>query len=73
MSILCCDDCGRLIDTDDDPESYFETLDKWLCVGCREELDEEVFDKEEAFQDTKYKEKQAAIKARNEELANGRN
>lgn len=42
MSILCCDRCGRFIDTDDEPGSYVEELDAWICEQCSEEepLDE---------------------------------
>ncbi len=41
MSILRCDDCSDLIDTDADVESYIEKLDKWLCWSCQEDLSEE--------------------------------
>ena len=41
MSMLRCDDCSRLIDTDADVESCIAKLDKWLCYVCREELSEE--------------------------------
>ena len=39
MSVLACYDCGRWIDTDDDPASYQEDKGKWLCLQCREDLD----------------------------------
>lgn len=44
MSVLCCDDCGHYIDTDEEPEAYIEKLDKWLCIDCRNRLPEEFFD-----------------------------
>lgn len=34
MSVLRCDSCGRLIDTDDHPEAYDEKQDVWLCASC---------------------------------------
>ncbi len=40
MSILCCDGCGAYIDTDYDTEAYVESLDKWLCPKCREDIEE---------------------------------
>ena len=46
MSIDRCHDCGRLVDTDDDPECYIEIgnmrrLHKETCVcePCRERRD----------------------------------
>lgn len=35
MSVLTCDDCRDLIDTDAEPESYNEIDDKWRCRNCR--------------------------------------
>ena len=40
MSIMRCDDCGDLIDTDADVESYDEKKDSWLCHLCRNDEDE---------------------------------
>lgn len=37
MSLLKCDFCGSLINTDDCPHAYNETLDKWLCDLCHSE------------------------------------
>ena len=34
MSILCCNECGAFIDTDDDPGAYREPLDRWICEYC---------------------------------------
>jgi len=34
MSLLKCDSCGALIDTDDHPEAYDEKQDAWLCKNC---------------------------------------
>ncbi len=34
MSLLKCDNCGGLIDTDDHPEAYDEHADKWQCQLC---------------------------------------
>ena len=34
MSVLCCDECGRFIDTDDEPEAYDPIADKWWCELC---------------------------------------
>lgn len=39
MSMSCCDSCNRLVDTDEDPECYYHTEGKCLCVWCREERD----------------------------------
>jgi len=34
MSLLKCDNCGALIDTDDEPEAYDGRADKWWCWSC---------------------------------------
>lgn len=36
MALLICEECGRYINTDDDPGSYVEALDMWFCESCRE-------------------------------------
>ncbi|MCK5444702.1 MAG: hypothetical protein KAI73_03710 [Rhodospirillaceae bacterium] len=41
MSMLSCDKCGELIDTDDDVLAYNELLDKWHCQDCRHEMEAE--------------------------------
>ena len=43
MSMLCCDDCGNLIDSDDDPEGFYvkSRPDKFICEHCRENYPEE--------------------------------
>lgn len=38
MSVLRCDSCGDLIDTDVYPENYDMETDQWLCNGCWETL-----------------------------------
>lgn len=35
MSVLRCDNCSRLIDTDFDVEAYSPKLDEWWCPPCR--------------------------------------
>lgn len=40
MSMLACQECAMWLDTDECPETYRETLDKWLCDACYEGLDE---------------------------------
>jgi hypothetical protein len=35
MSVLRCDRCPNLIDTDEEPEAYI--ADRWLCEPCREQ------------------------------------
>ena len=40
MSLLTCDSCGNLIDTDDHPEAYDEERDMWTCERCREDIEE---------------------------------
>ena len=37
MSLLKCDSCGCLIDTDYFPYAYQEIIDKWLCDDCHSE------------------------------------
>lgn len=39
MSILKCDSCGDLIDTDDFPEAYDKKADKWWCYLCQPDYD----------------------------------
>jgi len=39
MSILLCDQCGRMIDTDDCPEAYFEEEGAWYCYFCAPDPD----------------------------------
>ncbi len=34
MSMLLCDNCEGLIDTDEHPEAYDERADKWWCWSC---------------------------------------
>lgn len=34
MSIIRCENCSKLIDTDDRPDTYYENLDMWLCDEC---------------------------------------
>ncbi len=51
MSIIRCDDCSELIDSDEFPEAYVEELDKWLCPGCWETYEME---KEEKVKDYKF-------------------
>ena len=41
MSLLSCDRCGDLIDTDNDVLAYNELLDKWHCQECRHEMEDE--------------------------------
>ncbi len=37
MSCMYCQaGCGRLVDTDDEPESFDNDADKCLCSWCRE-------------------------------------
>jgi len=40
MSILKCDSCDTLIDTDDCPEAYDEKADKWWCYLCFPDYDD---------------------------------
>ena len=37
MSLIKCDNCGAVIDTDYCPHAYQERLDKWLCDDCHSE------------------------------------
>lgn len=42
MSMMRCDRCQKVIDTDDDPDSLYETEDGCICERCRElEADQE--------------------------------
>lgn len=36
MSLLPCDRCRLQIDTDEEPETYCEHNDQWICHLCRE-------------------------------------
>ena len=49
MSMAYCHECGRLIDTDDDPGAYFELLgiDKVICEACRDRLGISEFEDDE--------------------------
>lgn len=38
MSMICCDQCGAFIDSDDDPECFLENPDAVYCESCREDL-----------------------------------
>lgn len=40
MSVMLCDVCGSLTDTDDDPDSLYVPHRNCLCSGCRDELEE---------------------------------
>ena len=40
MSMMCCEACDRLVDTDYHAEMYREDLDKWYCDVCYERLTE---------------------------------
>lgn len=37
MSMICCDECEALIDSDDDPEC-FGGNDDVVCKWCREQI-----------------------------------
>lgn len=44
MSLMHCDNCGRIVDTDDDPAALYPfTMDEMpydcLCEQCREEME----------------------------------
>ena len=39
MSVLACDNCGTLIDTDDEPDAYDEKTDHWYCYLCMPDHD----------------------------------
>ncbi len=40
MSVLSCDDCGQFIDTDEQPETYHEEINRGLCESCWDEYQE---------------------------------
>lgn len=46
MSLIACQECGRIIDSDDDPDCFVEgnytakRLNMVLCEQCREGLDD---------------------------------
>jgi hypothetical protein len=37
MSMVMCERCDRMIDSDDDPDCFVENPDAVLCEWCREE------------------------------------
>ena len=39
MSILRCDGCGELIDTDAHPEAFDEVSELWFCWDCFPDYD----------------------------------
>jgi hypothetical protein len=39
MSMIRCDRCERLIDSDDDPECFVEKTDEVLCEWCRGDIE----------------------------------
>ncbi len=41
MSLVICDKCGDVIDSDDDPECFIPPSDGALCQSCRESIEEE--------------------------------
>lgn len=43
MSMIFCNDCGRLVDSDDDPEGFYVKTreDKFICEVCRNDYPEE--------------------------------
>ena len=36
MSLLRCDNCDHVIDTDNEPEAFDEVANRWFCRPCRE-------------------------------------
>jgi len=42
MSIMRCDDCERLVDTDDDPDSLYIQGKECLCITCRSRMETEI-------------------------------
>lgn len=38
MSIICCEECSRFIDSDGDPECFVlvEKKDRVICANCRD-------------------------------------
>lgn len=36
MSMVLCDSCGKLVDSDDDPEGFYIIPDKFICEFCRD-------------------------------------
>lgn len=36
MSVARCDQCERLIDTDQDPDSTYAKPDQFICEYCRD-------------------------------------
>lgn len=41
MSMLSCERCDALIDTDNKPEAYVEKINMWLCEICRDDIAEQ--------------------------------
>lgn len=41
MSMIRCDECDRIFDSDDDPGCFDEDGDRVICEPCREEIDDE--------------------------------
>ena len=39
MSCMRCIECGRIVDTDDDPDSLYIVDGECFCEHCRGELD----------------------------------
>ena len=37
MSMIRCDTCSRLIDTDEHPDTHDSESDQWVCHPCRDE------------------------------------
>ena len=49
--MICCTNCGDLVDTDDDPDSLYVPRWPCLCQHCRDKLDlPPVFDLKERTQ-----------------------
>lgn len=39
MSMIRCDQCSALIDTDENPETHCAESDQWICEKCRSETE----------------------------------
>lgn len=39
MSMIRCDKCSNLIDTDEQPDTYDTESDQWVCEPCREKTE----------------------------------
>ena len=51
MSMIACDSCGLLIDTDDDPDCFLENLAGTIvpvCMACRHAEDEVAEEEDES-------------------------